>query len=207
MPRANLCGVMRLFPPLSSSPRTMPRRSYAARLTLLLLCFAGVLSLAAIFPITAHTCIPLALYIGGLSVTCAVLLPGCWRRCFSPDREPALWHEGSRKPEFWRSVTLGSALAGLALLSISVLLIRPWHHGQTNWMAIVSAPGCMLLLWSRVVADYRKTRLPALFRTEYVPASQPQETWTEYAHAQPIRREGSSRGTAPLQPTGGSQAY
>jgi hypothetical protein len=160
----------------------------------------------------ADTSIPLAIYVCGLSLTCAVLLPGFWRRCFSPNCEPALWREGSKKPEFWRSVTLALGLAGLALLSlallsVSVLLFRPWHHGQMNWQATVAAPGFMLLLWSRVTADYRKSRLPVLFRPAYTPASQPQEDWTEYAHAQPIRREGSSRGAVPLQPTGGSQAY
>lgn len=200
--RANLCGVMRPFPPVSSSPRPSLRNSFAARFILLSLCFAGVLSPATIFPVTPHTDIPLAMYICGLSVTCAVLLPGCWRRCFSPDREPALWREGSRKPEFWRSVTLGSALAGLAFLSVSLLFLRPWYHGQTNWQAIIAAPGCMLLLWSRVAADYRKLRLPVLFQPMYVPVSQPNEARPEYVHAHAIRMEGSGRAAASLQPAG-----
>ena len=181
---------------MSSSSPPKPS-SFAARLTLLILCIAGLLSPLATLPVTSLSRVPLVVQLCGISLTCAVLLPGCWRRCFFPERAPTRWPQGSRKPGFWRMVSLGAGVSSLALMAASLIFTRPWHRGQINWQSIVAAPGYMLLLWSHLLGAYRKSRLPEGWELE-----QPNSSGL-----QSLKLESPMPSASPLQPGTGSQAY
>jgi hypothetical protein len=151
-------------------------------------CVAGILSPIAAFPVTTTSCVPIAVFLCCLSLTCAILLPFLWKQSLGPQNPPELWERDSAVMRSWIRLSVWIRVAGMVALVVDLCFYRPYRGpGHLNLQMTLSPVAYMMLMWAAMLDEYIRRHKPKELAASHlaIKASQPvqSEHWGLNAHS------------------------